>query len=192
MSVIMREIFLILLGGASGAVVSWIGNMINNAINHKKEIQRLTYSRKLESSENAMGVIGMMRDQLAPIILWGRKDLTPQNQQEFTRRCDELSHYLNSTLTEIYKLYLYFDFKKLEKKYKLEELMPLFVDACDEIMQLNQSICEKTLSADEWHEAEFILRQYIKAKVTALELVDQYFADVVEILKNNVSCYCKH
>ena len=100
---------LIILGGVGGAVVSWAGNLINNLINHKREIKRLTYLRKLEVCENAMGVIGTMRDKLVPILVLAKQDPTYQTCDEVSQWCADLHKYLNTTMTEIYKLYLYFD-----------------------------------------------------------------------------------
>lgn len=187
----MRDFVLIILGGVGGAIVSWIGNLINDLISHRKEIQRLTYLRKLEVCENAMGVIGMMRDKLAPIILWGQQDLIPQNLQEVDSRCNDLSHYLTTTLTDIYKLYLYFDIRKIDEKYKLWELVPTFVGACAEIKQLNVDVQNKSLSEAEWNEVELKLREFVTAIINLLKLIDKYLAEIAELLQKEVVGHIK-
>lgn len=179
---------LIILGGVGGAVVSWAGNLINNLINHKREIKRLTYLRKLEVCENAMGVIGTMRDKLVPILVLAKQDPTYQTCDEVSQWCADLHKYLNTTMTEIYKLYLYFDLEKLENKYKLNELMPKLAQANVEIIQVNIDIQNKTLTGGDVHNINSRIKACLDVYFNGLELMNQYFSAVAEMLKKEIKC----
>lgn len=40
------QFVLVLCGGVGGAILTWIGTVINNRINHNRELVRMTYQRK--------------------------------------------------------------------------------------------------------------------------------------------------
>lgn len=183
----MSEFVLVLVGGVGGAIVSWMGSMITGAINHNREVRRMTYLHRLEVCEKAMAVICGMRDQLAQIILYAKRDENSKNEHEVAKRCDELSRYIDSAMSEVYKLYLYFDLESIEKKYKLDELMPMYMNACVEMQQISQGLEQQSLSEKEWDDLGTQIKQFSRARIEAMELTDAYFAEVAEILRGSVT-----
>lgn len=142
----MKEI-LIIASGLAGSILTIITQAIINAYNvkvkHKREIQLLVFQRKTEIVERAVSWYQEAIDTFLALQMALRaydkecNPITLERIHYFSIKSMNLYNEANSRLNSIY---LYYDFSKIEDRFKGKESMELINKVCTIITKIDYEI----------------------------------------------------
>ena len=179
----LGQFVLVLCGGVGGALLTWIGTLINNRIHHNRELARMTYQRKLMVCETTMGILGSAKDKLTSIRAHLKQNMQQIDGAALQDTVSKMQKLMNTAEIEIYKLYLYYDIEEVERKLNLQELLPMVLELNSAVSEMNNAIVQGKVSLEEQDRK---LQKILALYEYFIERFDNFFTEIIELMKKDV------